>query len=61
MTDNTACDIKNPGLTAQGHARIDWALQEMPVLRGTAHRVVSSVGRRLEAKGYQAQRCAVGR
>ncbi|HDK38041.1 MAG TPA: adenosylhomocysteinase [Thiolapillus brandeum] len=29
----TASDIKDPTLAAQGQERIDWALQEMPVLR----------------------------
>ncbi len=27
-------DIKDPSLANQGHARIEWALQEMPVLQG---------------------------
>ncbi len=30
---STHCDIKDPALAAQGLARIDWAWQEMPVLR----------------------------
>ena len=37
MTLPTA-DIKNPDLTAQGIKRIDWAWQEMPVLRHLAER-----------------------
>ncbi len=35
------CDIKDPGLAAQGADRIDWALQEMPVLRGLMDRVAA--------------------
>ncbi|MFQ5488713.1 MAG: adenosylhomocysteinase, partial [Gammaproteobacteria bacterium] len=31
--NSTHCDIKDPALAAQGLARIDWAWQEMPVLR----------------------------
>jgi len=31
--NSTHCDIKDPALAAQGMARIDWAWQEMPVLR----------------------------
>ena len=38
MTD---CDIKDPGLAAQGADRIDWALQEMPVLCGLMERVTA--------------------
>ncbi len=30
----SACDIQAPDLAAQGRLRIDWALQEMPVVRG---------------------------
>jgi adenosylhomocysteinase len=31
---NIDCDIKDPSLAAAGLNRIEWALQEMPVLRG---------------------------
>jgi adenosylhomocysteinase len=33
-----AFDIKAPALADQGHRRIEWALQEMPVLRGLMER-----------------------
>lgn len=36
--DGFTCDIKDPALAKQGHKRIEWALQEMPVLRGLAER-----------------------
>jgi hypothetical protein len=34
----TECDIRDPGLAAQGADRVDRALQEMPVLRGLMER-----------------------
>ena len=34
----TACDIRDPELAGQGELRIQWALQEMPVLRELAAR-----------------------
>jgi len=34
----TACDIRDPELAGQGELRIQWALQEMPVLRELAVR-----------------------
>ncbi|MCO6413755.1 MAG: adenosylhomocysteinase [Thiogranum sp.] len=33
MTTSAGFDIKDPALADQGHARIEWALREMPVLR----------------------------
>lgn len=38
MTNRTDFDIKDPKLAEQGHKRIDWAWQEMPVLRELAER-----------------------
>jgi adenosylhomocysteinase len=35
----TACDIRNPALAEQGARRIDWAWQEMPVLRQISERL----------------------
>jgi len=34
----SGCDIRDPALAEQGEARIQWALQEMPVLRGLTTR-----------------------
>jgi adenosylhomocysteinase len=34
----TSCDIRDPALAEQGAGRIQWALQEMPVLRGLTAR-----------------------
>jgi adenosylhomocysteinase len=34
----TGFDIKDPALAERGHKRIEWALKEMPVLRGLAER-----------------------
>ena len=48
----TPSDIKDPGLAEQGVRRIDWAWQEMPVLRQLAERVAADrplAGRRLSA------------
>lgn len=33
------CDIRDPGLADQGRRRIDWALQEMPVVKGLLERL----------------------
>jgi adenosylhomocysteinase len=38
MTNSTNFDIKDPALAEQGYKRIDWAWQEMPVLRELAER-----------------------
>jgi adenosylhomocysteinase len=35
----TPCDIRNPALAEQGARRIDWAWQEMPVLRQISERL----------------------
>jgi len=48
----TPSDIKDPGIAEQGNRRIDWAWQEMPVLRQLAERVAADrplAGRRLSA------------
>ena len=36
--NETGYDIRNPALAGQGDQRIQWALQEMPVLRELAAR-----------------------
>lgn len=38
MTNGTDFDIANLALAEQGHQRIEWALQEMPVIRGLTAR-----------------------
>jgi adenosylhomocysteinase len=37
----TACDIRDPALAEQGARRIDWAWQEMPVLRQLSERLTT--------------------
>jgi adenosylhomocysteinase len=36
--NGTGYDIRDPALAGQGVQRIEWALQEMPVMRGLAAR-----------------------
>lgn len=50
---STACDIKNIALAEQGLDRIDWALQEMPVLQQLSERF----GKSQPLKGIRMSGC----
>jgi len=43
METTSASDIKAPALADQGQRRIEWALQEMPVLRGLMERFLEGI------------------